>query len=372
MKKIKICLRQGHHSVYKELIKYPPEGVKYTVPPVVTQSENKIIDVTKKLLWRTFIDLLGYPHIVYVNPGDAELIHGCSGILIKNKKPWVIDVEHVTSFVGFRAGKLSSRKKIIEDLLSSPYCRKILPWSKGCEKSIKSGLNTSKFSDKIEVVYPAMHVDEIKKQKHDTVNFLFIGRIFYEKGGREVLKAFDILNKRYDVRLDMISNVPREFIDKYRSIVNFAEPNIQREMLLRKYFAKADVYIMPTYFDTFGMVYLEALSHGLAVIGSKVYAVPEIVENGKTGLLIDPPINYYKKDNLFGWPTWEDFGKAIVKGNYPKTVKEIVKKASILIEDTNLRKQMSKRGKKEVENGKFSIKRRNRQLKRIYEEAINK
>lgn len=43
------------------------------------------------------------------------------------------------------------------------------------------------------------------------------------------------------------------------------------------------------------MAYLEAMAYGLPCIGTKIEAVPEIIENGKTGLLVDP----LDEDGLF-------------------------------------------------------------------------
>jgi glycosyltransferase involved in cell wall biosynthesis len=51
-------------------------------------------------------------------------------------------------------------------------------------------------------------------------------------------------------------------------------------------------------------------------------------------------------------------------------IKELVEKTSIFIEDERLRRRMGIAGRREIEAGKFSIKRRNEKLKRIFGEAI--
>src|SRR5262249_13026438 len=50
----------------------------------------------------------------------------------------------------------------------------------------------------------------------------------------------------------------------------------------------ADVFVMPTRNEAFGLVYQEAAAAGLPAIGSCLNAVPEIIVDGETGLLIPP------------------------------------------------------------------------------------
>jgi glycosyltransferase involved in cell wall biosynthesis len=50
----------------------------------------------------------------------------------------------------------------------------------------------------------------------------------------------------------------------------------------------ADAYVMPSYGEGFGFVFLEALACGIPVIASKVDGGREAVRNGKLGVLVDP------------------------------------------------------------------------------------
>lgn len=49
-----------------------------------------------------------------------------------------------------------------------------------------------------------------------------------------------------------------------------------------------DVVVLTTYAETFGLVLVEAMKCGVAVIGTNAGGVPEIIEHGKTGLLYEP------------------------------------------------------------------------------------
>ncbi|MCL6500883.1 MAG: hypothetical protein K6T16_02520, partial [Candidatus Pacearchaeota archaeon] len=62
----------------------------------------------------------------------------------------------------------------------------------------------------------------------------------------------------------------------------------------------------------------------------------------------------------------------IIKKNkiYPRFIDNLSNKIDLLIENEKLRERMGKEGFKQVSQGKFSIKERNKKLRRIYEEAL--
>lgn len=53
-------------------------------------------------------------------------------------------------------------------------------------------------------------------------------------------------------------------------------------------FAALDVFLMPSLWEGFGLVLLEAMAQSIPVIGSAVSAIPEVVADGETGLLCPP------------------------------------------------------------------------------------
>ena len=172
----------------------------------------------------------------------------------------------------------------------------------------------------------------------------------------------------------MISNVPGEIIKKYQKYNNikFILPNINREELLRNYFSGADIFILPTRYDVFGMVFLEAMSCGLPVITVEEYATPEIVSDKTTGFLLKKcKTVYHKLFSRFSRRKWIALGKRVKEIDEPELVEEIVEKTSILIENEKLRKDMGENARQEISGGKFSIKNRNEKLKRIYADAVS-
>jgi glycosyltransferase involved in cell wall biosynthesis len=52
--------------------------------------------------------------------------------------------------------------------------------------------------------------------------------------------------------------------------------------------AALDLFVLPSYEETYGLVIIEAMAMNRAVIATNAGGVPEIVRNGKTGLLVEP------------------------------------------------------------------------------------
>jgi glycosyltransferase involved in cell wall biosynthesis len=53
-------------------------------------------------------------------------------------------------------------------------------------------------------------------------------------------------------------------------------------------YAEADVFCLPTLAEAVGVVNMEAMATGLPVVSSRLMGVPELVEDGSTGLLVTP------------------------------------------------------------------------------------
>ena len=62
---------------------------------------------------------------------------------------------------------------------------------------------------------------------------------------------------------------------------------IARQALAVEY-VRADCFCLPTIQEGFGIVFTEAMAAGLPVVGCRAAAVPEVVEDGRTGLLVSP------------------------------------------------------------------------------------
>ena len=142
-----------------------------------------------------------------------------------------------------------------------------------------------------------LFVPPAKKLPSSTV--LFVGRIEKTstwKGIEYLLRAIRIVKEKYpDVVLDIIG--PGDAIEMYKTRAK--ELGIEKQVkfsggltgkpLIKRY-QEAAMLVLPstTNAESFGMVLLEANACGTPVIGSNIGGISQVIEDGKTGLLVDP------------------------------------------------------------------------------------
>ena len=63
--------------------------------------------------------------------------------------------------------------------------------------------------------------------------------------------------------------------------------DVTRDQLAEEY-VNADCFCLPTVQEGFGIVFLEAMAAGLPVVACRAAAVPEVVREGETGVLVPP------------------------------------------------------------------------------------
>ena len=116
---------------------------------------------------------------------------------------------------------------------------------------------------------------------------LFVGYDFQRKGGPTVVEAFRLARKDFpDARLRIIG--PTQLSAEY--LVEGVEfvPRLADRAALQRHFTEADFFVMPSLCEPFGLVFLEAMAHKNACIGSTNNAMPEIIEHGRTGYVVEP------------------------------------------------------------------------------------
>jgi glycosyltransferase involved in cell wall biosynthesis len=116
---------------------------------------------------------------------------------------------------------------------------------------------------------------------------LFMGGDFPRKGGAELLDAWREGGFGERAALDLVTDWPvrADTIPGGASIVSGVAAYSQRWLELWR---AADIFVMPARHEAFGIVYEEAAASGIPAIGSDINAIPEIITDGDTGLLVQP------------------------------------------------------------------------------------
>jgi len=365
-KELNIFINPGVHPQFKEITDLPPKGVKYHFDAPQGDHNSSVTRKKRNIIGK--IHSLGFPRMAHIkSASNYDLIHSTRGILILNKKPWIVDIESGGAFAGlsFSYLKKPAMQKRIIKLLSSPYCKKIIPQSESAKRSLLENVDCSTFEDKIETLYLAYRSAKLKRKESNKVRISFIGRGFYEKGCNDLQEAFKILNKKYPDKLSLKikGNIPEGKKLKLPN-VNYLGRIEDPKEFYDEIFGDCDIYVQPTTIDSYGVSIQEAMSTGLPIVCVDDFTLPELVQDGYNGFLVKSEIHWY--DYRFDL---KKYVKDVTKP-HPQTVKELVEKISILIEDPKLRKEMGENSFNLVDSGKFSIKERNKQLNRIYKEAL--
>jgi len=127
---------------------------------------------------------------------------------------------------------------------------------------------------------------------------LFVGRLVERKGVAFLIDAFQNLCRSSDVRLVIVGDGPERRALEQRARSRGIEGEVRfvgqvEADRLKEWYRASDIFVLPAVFDSkgdtegLGVVLLEALSHGKAVIASRVGGIVDIVEDGKTGLLVE-------------------------------------------------------------------------------------
>jgi glycosyltransferase involved in cell wall biosynthesis len=113
---------------------------------------------------------------------------------------------------------------------------------------------------------------------------LFVGMDFTLKGGRVLLEAWPLVRKRVPDAELVIAGPKRKPIGHLPSGVRWVGW-VNRADLAQLY-RSATVFVLPSLFDAWGHVFLEAMGYGLPCIGTSCCAMPEIIDEGVTGRLV--------------------------------------------------------------------------------------
>ena len=168
---------------------------------------------------------------------------------------------------------------------------------------------------------------------------LFVGSGFERKGLQFLLQSTEYLGEE-NWRLLLMGKGNFEKFMRYapankrnRIIANEPDPKIE------KFYAAADMFILPSIYEPFGNANLEALATGLPVITTKYCGAANIIDSKKNGLVVGDPYN----------------------------PKEIAEKINYLF-DFSARESMGRKARELAEQ--FPFERNNREMLEIYKSII--
>jgi glycosyltransferase involved in cell wall biosynthesis len=161
---------------------------------------------------------------------------------------------------------------------------RLLPWSTWTRDSLIEDYGVD--PTRIDVVPPGVDLSlwtPGTTRSAGPLRILFVGGDFHRKGGPTLLDAFRALPKGA-AELHVVTRTqlaPEDGVHTYYGI----QPNSPH---LIELYQQADVFVLPTEAEAFGIAAVEACAAGLAVIATAVGGLRDIVADGETGFLVAP------------------------------------------------------------------------------------
>ena len=136
-----------------------------------------------------------------------------------------------------------------------------------------------------------------KKSQTKTVRLLFLSTLMPSKGIYVLLNTIASLNKKrgLDFHLDVVGSTMNQQ-EQENLLKAIDQLGISRCLTLhgpiygkakKALFEQADIFVHPTLNDSFGIVILEAMQAGLAIVATKEGTIPEIITDQQNGFLVE-------------------------------------------------------------------------------------
>ena len=355
------------HGIAKEISKFPPDGVVYIPIQPVRHFTDKLITSTAKGVLR------------YFSCDEVDIIEApIFPILTKQK--WIYTPADFATCANFQLMHIPLPRPLriffLKKIFSQKNFVKLLFKSNAGRNTLMSygKLDSTFLSEKVDVVYPAVRRVENKyiKFNKDKVNLLFVGD-FFAKGGIHVVDAFEKIQKEFpNGRLRICSHDAwqtnnYELAKRYKSKVVYNEnitfDYVDRDILIEKILPETDIFLCPTYRDSYGYAIEEAMAYAIPVISTNHFAIPEIVEHGVSGFLIRTQSFEFVKN-------FKNYRVDYLPADFHSYMNsEVYKYLRLLVSNFDLRREMGLAGL-QIARSKFSFERRNAIMKKVYESAL--
>ncbi|MBI5043196.1 MAG: glycosyltransferase family 4 protein [Nitrospirae bacterium] len=187
------------------------------------------------------------------------------------------------------------KRIIVNSKLSKNGILKFYPVPEDRIKVIHNGVDTERFNPLNKEKYRT-EIRKLHNISDDDFVILYVGSGFKRKGVSYLIEAAasignDFINKN---RIKLLI-VGKDRLWPYKRLA--AKTGIDKNIIFvdyasetEKYYAASDIFALPTFFDPFANVTLEAMASGLPVITTKKNGASEIIEDGKEGFIINTPL----------------------------------------------------------------------------------
>lgn len=227
--------------------------------------------------------------INYIKNSDADVIISTRDIF----NAWLGDyAKSEVLKIGWEHNHYHDNYRYARNVIRSVY---YLDYFVLVSASLKDFYESHLTTSNCQCVYIPNIIDKIPKKVSslETKRIVSVGRLSPEKGYMDLLKVFSVIANKYPTwHLDIIGDgVEKERLEKF---INNHELNeritlhgFQNKDYIDKILHDSSIYVMTSYTESFGIVLLEAMSHGLPCIAfDSAEGARELINSGMNGYLI--------------------------------------------------------------------------------------
>lgn len=231
------------------------------------------------------------PDVIHTHLLHADLLGGIAASYLK--------VPHICTMhnIKFRNNWIDRAIFAAYRILFKATKGDVISISSSVQRHVESELNVP--NNKSHLIYNAIpnrqaHLKPVEAGKHRSpiCKIIFAGRLTPQKSVHTLLEAVSKLPNK-DYRLTIIGDgpekTPLEILADELGIRDTTEflGELDRDYLLSQ-ISQADIFVLPSVFEGFGIVILEAFQAGTPVISTSLEGPLEIINNGVTGILVPP------------------------------------------------------------------------------------
>jgi alpha-maltose-1-phosphate synthase len=245
---------------------------------------------------------LVHSHTWYANLGGhlASLLYGIPHVVTMHSleplRPWKAEQlgggYEISSWCERVSATAAAAVIAVSDGMRADILAAYPEIEKGKVRVIRNGIDTSEYApDPRTGVLDRYDIDQTRPY------VIFVGRITRQKGVPVLLRAAAELDPSAQLVLCAGQADTPELLDEVTQLVDGLKATRSGVIWIPEMLAKPDViqllthaavFACPSLYEPLGIVNLEAMACGTAVVGSRVGGIPEVVEDGVTGLLVTP------------------------------------------------------------------------------------
>ena len=187
---------------------------------------------------------------------------------------------------------------------------------------------------------PSVAIPSMAFHHKNTINLCCVGTVNERKGQRYIVEALSQLPlaEREKIHIDIVGDGENK-----EELVLFCQQNnllkyisfLGKRTDIVDILSNNDVFILPSQNEGLPISILEAMRQGLPIVSTKVGGIPEMIEDGKTGLLIEPTtasvLQLFKKISNYDWEKMGQESKKLYEKKF--SLQSMVDKYSSIFHD---------------------------------------